>query len=42
MVIKVAVPHQFEIKVMMDVKTLLFVYREDIHDTGGCDILPAP
>ena len=40
--IKVAVPHQFKLKVIPDLKTLFFVDRKDIHYIGGSDILPAP
>ena len=35
MVIKVAVPHQFKLKVIPDLKTLFFVDRKDIHYIGG-------
>ena len=42
MVIKVAVPHQFKLKVIPDLKTLFFADRKDIHYIGGSDILPAP
>ena len=42
MVIKVAVPHQFKLKVIPDLKTLFFVDRKDIHYIGGADILPPP
>ena len=42
MVIKVAAPHQFKLKVIPDLKTLFFVDRKDIHYIGGSDILPAP
>lgn len=42
MVIKVAVPHQFKLKVIPDFRTLLFPDRKDIHYIGGSDILPAP
>ena len=34
MVIKVAVPHQFKLKVIPDLKTLFFVDRKDIHYIG--------
>ena len=40
MVIKVAVPHQFKLKVIPDLKTLFFVDRKDIHYIGGSDIQP--
>lgn len=42
MVIKVAVPHQFQFKMIPDFRTLLFPDRKDIHYIGGSDILPAP
>ena len=42
MVIKVAVPHQFKLKVVPDIRTLLFSDRQDVHYIGGSDILPAP
>lgn len=42
MVIKVAVPHQFQLKVIPDIRTLLFPDRKDIHYIGGSEILPAP
>lgn len=42
MVIKVAVPHQFKLKVIPDIRSLFFADRRDIHYIGGSDILPAP
>ena len=42
MVIKVAVPHQFKLKVIPDFRSLFFSDKKDIHDIGGADILPAP
>ena len=42
MVIKVAVPHQFKLKVIPDFRTLLFPDRRDIHYIGGSEILPSP
>ncbi len=42
MVIKVAVPHQFKLKVIPDFRTFLFPDRKDIHYIGGSEILPAP
>lgn len=42
MIIKVAVPHQFKLKVIPDIRTLLFPDNRDIHYIGGSDILPAP
>lgn len=42
MVIKVAVPHQFKLKVIPDIRTFFFSDRKEIHYIGGSDILPAP
>ena len=42
MVIKVAVPHQFKLKVVTDFRTFFFPDKKDIHYIGGSDILPAP
>ena len=42
MMIKVAVPHQFKLKVIPDFKALLFPDKKDVHYIGGSDILPAP
>lgn len=42
MVIKVAVPHQFKLKMIPDIRSLLFSDGKDVHYIGGSDILPAP
>ena len=42
MVIRVAVPHHFKLKVVPDFRTLFFPDKRDIHYIGGSDILPAP
>ena len=42
MVIKVAVPHQFKLKVIPDIRTFFFSDRKEVHYIGGSDILPAP
>ena len=42
MIIKVAVPHQFKLKVIPDFRTLFFSDKKDIHYIGGSEILPAP
>lgn len=42
MVIKVAVPNQFKLKVMSNFRTLLFPERREIHYIGGSEVLPAP
>lgn len=40
MVIRVAVPHQFKLKVVPDLRTLFFPDKRDVHYIGGSDILP--
>ena len=42
MMIKIAVPNQFKLKVIPDFRTLLLPDKRDIHYMGGSDILPAP
>ena len=42
MMIKIAVPNQFKLKVIPDFRTLLLPDKRDIHYIGGSDILPAP
>lgn len=42
MIIKVAVPHQFRLKVIPSFRTLLFPEKKDIHYIGGSEVLPAP
>lgn len=42
MVIKVAVPNQFKLKVISNFRTFLFPEKKDIHYIGGSDVLPAP
>ena len=42
MVIKVAIPHQFKLKVMPNIRTLFFPEKRDIHYIGGSEVLPAP
>lgn len=42
MMIKIAVPHRFKVKMMPDIRTLFFQDRKEIHYIGGSDILPAP
>ena len=42
MMIKIAVPNQFKLKVIPDIRTLFFSDRKDVHYIGGSDILPAP
>ena len=42
MMIKVAVPQQFKLKVIPNFRTLLFPEKKDIHYIGGSEVLPAP
>ena len=42
MIIKVAVPNQFKLKVIPNFRTLLFPDKKDVHYIGGSEILPAP
>lgn len=42
MIIKIAVPNQFKLKVMSDFRTLLFPEKQDVHYIGGSEVLPAP
>lgn len=42
MLIKVAAPNKFRLKVIPSLKSLLFPSQGDIHYIGGSDVLPAP
>lgn len=42
MVVKVAVPQQFKLKVIPDIKSLFFSGHREIHYIGGSEVLPAP
>ena len=42
MVIKVAVPNQFKLKIIPGISTFLFPDHREIHYIGGSEILPAP
>ena len=42
MMIKVAVPNQFKLKVVPTFRTILFPEKRDVHYIGGADVLPAP
>ena len=42
MMIKIAVPNQFKLKVMPNFRTYFFPDKKDVHYIGGSDILPAP
>ncbi|WP_461812284.1 RNA polymerase sporulation sigma factor SigE [Faecalimonas sp.] len=42
MILKVAVPNQFKLKVISNFRTFLFPEKRDIHYIGGSDVLPAP
>ena len=42
MVVKVAVPQQFKLKVIPDINSLFFSGHREIHYIGGSEVLPAP
>lgn len=42
MIIKVAVPNQFKLKVIPNFRTLLFPEKREVHYIGGSEVLPAP
>ena len=42
MFIKVAVPQQFKLRVIPDIKSLIFGSGKEIHYIGGADVLPPP
>ena len=42
MVVKVAVPQQFKLKIIPDFKSLFFTNQKEIHYIGGSEVLPAP
>lgn len=42
MIVKVAVPEKFKLKVVPDFRTLIFGGQKEIHYIGGTDILPPP
>lgn len=42
MMIKVAVPNEFKLKVVPTFRTILFPEKKDVHYIGGADVLPAP
>ena len=42
MVVKVAMPQQFKLKVVPSLKGLLFPGQKEVHYIGGSEVLPAP
>ena len=42
MVIRVAVPSRFELKIISSMRGLLFSKKNEVHYIGGSDVLPAP
>ena len=42
MIVKVAVPEKFKLKVVPDFRTLIFGGQKEIHYIGGTDVLPPP
>ena len=42
MIVKVAVPQKFQLKIVPDFKKMLFSNQREIHYIGGSEVLPAP
>lgn len=42
MIVKVAVPQQFQLKIIPDLKNMFFSNQREIHYIGGTEVLPAP
>ena len=42
MMIKVAVPNQFKMRITVPFRTILFPDKQEIHYIGGTDVLPPP
>lgn len=42
MIIKIAVPNQFKLKLISNFRTLLFPDNKEVHYIGGSEVLPAP
>ncbi|SHJ35146.1 RNA polymerase sporulation sigma factor SigE [Hespellia stercorisuis] len=42
MIVKVAAPHQFQLKVIPSFRSLFFSKTKEVHYIGGSEILPAP
>ena len=42
MVIRVAVPSRFQLKIISSMRSLLFVRKNEVHYIGGSEVLPAP
>ena len=42
MIIKIAVPNQFKLKLISSFRTLLFPDNREVHYIGGTEVLPAP
>lgn len=42
MVVKVAVPQHFKLKIIPDIRSLFFSNQKEIHYIGGSEVLPAP
>ena len=42
MVVKVAMPQQFKLKVVPSLKGLLFPNQKEVHYIGGSEVLPPP
>ena len=41
MMVKVAVPEKFKLRIVPNVRTVLFGGQQEIHYIGGCEVLPS-
>lgn len=42
MMVKVAVPEKFKLRIVPNVRTVLFGGQQEIHYIGGSEVLPPP
>ena len=42
MMVKVAVPEKFKLRIVPNVRTILFGGQQEIHYIGGSEVLPPP
>lgn len=42
MIVKVAMPEQFKLKIVPNIRSFFFSNQSEIHYIGGSEVLPAP
>ena len=42
MLVNAAIPHQFQMRIIPDIRTLIFGSGKEIHYIGGAEVLPPP